>query len=100
MAPDKRGVRRLVWENTKLGPFVQLRMLMAALPWTLYGISKAGARASIAAVDSERQATVAAIACKLVRYFCTSALCLTSVTQPSVNSHGHRLSHRKGVSYL
>jgi hypothetical protein len=67
-AVDAGSVRRLVWENTKLGPFVQLRMLMAALPWTFYGISKAGARASIAAVDSERQATVAAIACTLVRW--------------------------------
>ncbi len=40
---------------------------MAALPWTLYGLSKAGAQASIAAVDSEREAGVAQIACLLVR---------------------------------
>lgn len=44
-----------------------MRMLLAALPWTLYGVNKAGAQASIAAVDSKGEAGVAQIACLLVR---------------------------------
>jgi len=60
-------IGRLLWEGTKLGPIVQLRMFMAAAPWLLSGISKAGAQSTIVAVDADREASTAAIAFTLAK---------------------------------